>query len=360
MIGLIEQCPAQIPLQRACDALSFNRSTVYARRRRIASGEKPRRSRRDTPQPRALSTQERTLVIDTLNSEEFQDQPPREVYFKLLERGICLCSPSTMYRLLRQVGQTGERRQQRKAQHHAVPRLKATGPNQVWTWDNAKLATTTPGEYLTLYTVLDLYSRYVLAWMISRKENSALAVQLMEEAAARYRIKPGQLTLHQDRGSPMIAHRFIDQMYALDIILSHSRPRVSNDNAFSESQFKTLKYQPDYPGRFRDAAHARAWAESYFDWYNFSHHHSGLAGFTPAQVFTGDYRDLAEQRQRVLDDYQRGNPERFVGGRPTVKLPAQAVYINQVTEEEVAAGATTAVNFPTLNRVKAKSELILN
>ncbi|MGB5467365.1 MAG: integrase core domain-containing protein, partial [Sedimenticolaceae bacterium] len=192
------------------------------------------------------------------------------------------------------------------------------------------------------------------------KENSALAVQLMEESVARYRIKPGQLTIHQDRGAPMIAHRFIDQMYELDIILSHSRPRVSNDNAFSESQFKTLKYQPDYPGRFRDAAQARAWAESYFDWYNFSHHHSGLAGFTPAQVFTGDYRDLAAQRQRVLDGYHRANPERFVRGRPAVKLPSQAVYINQVTEEEVAAGATTAVNFPTLNRVKEKNELTLH
>lgn len=360
MIGLVEHCPPQIPLQRACDALSLNRSTVYARRHQSAEDKTSRRSRRDAPQPRALSAEERRSVTDTLNSEEFQDQPPRAVYFKLLERGTCLCSPSTMYRLLRKAGQIGERRPQREAQHHAVPRLKATAPNQVWTWDNAKLATTTPGEYLTLYTVLDLYSRYVLAWMISRKENSALAVQLMEESVARYRIKPGQLTIHQDRGAPMIAHRFIDQMYELDIILSHSRPRVSNDNAFSESQFKTLKYQPDYPGRFRDAAQARAWAESYFDWYNFSHHHSGLAGFTPAQVFTGDYRDLAAQRQRVLDGYHRANPERFVSGRPAVKLPSQAVYINQVTEEEVAAGATTAVNFPTLNRVKEKNELTLH
>lgn len=360
MIGLVEQCPAHIPLQRACDALSLNRSTVYARRQREAADEPPRRSRQDSPQPRALSAEERQQVIDTLNSEEFQDQPPRAVYFKLLERGVCLCSPSTMYRLLRKAGQTGERRPQREAQHHSVPRLMATGPNEVWTWDNAKLATTTPSEYLTLYTVIDLFSRYVLAWMISRKENSALAVQLMEEAVARYRIQPGQLTIHQDRGAPMIAHRFIDQMHELDIILSHSRPRVSNDNAFSESQFKTLKYQPDYPGRFRDAAHARAWAESYFDWYNFSHHHSGLAGFTPAQVFTGEYRDLAEHRQDVLDDYHRANPERFVKGRPTVKLPAQAVYINPVTDEEVAAGATTAVNFPTLNRAKEKSELILD
>ena len=158
----------------------------------------------------------------------------------------------------------------------------------------------------------------------------------------------------------MIAHRFIDQMYELDIILSHSRARVSNDTAFSESQFKTLTYQPDYPGRFRDAARARAWAESYFDWYNVSHHHSGLAGFTPPQVFTGEYRGLAQQRQGVLDEYHRANPERFVSGRPTDRLPSQALYINQVTEEEIAAGATTAINFPTLTRVKEKYELTLD
>lgn len=225
--------------QRAYDVLLLNRSAVYARRQRNALNETSRRSRKDSPKPRALGAEESELVIDTLNSEEFQDQPPRAVYFKLLERGTCLCLPSTMYRLLPKAGQTGERRQQREAQHHAVPRLKATAPNQVWTWDNAKLATTTPGAYLTLYTVVDLYSCYVLAWMISRKENSALAVQLMEESVARYRIKPGQLTIHQDRGAPMIAHRFINQMVELDIILSHSRPRVSNDNAFSESRFKT-------------------------------------------------------------------------------------------------------------------------
>ena len=165
--------------------------------------------------------------------------------------------------------------------------------NEVWTWDCSKLPTRARSVYLTLYVVLDLFSRFVLAWMVSGKENSALAQQLMAEATARYRIAPGQLTIHQDRGAPMTAHRYIDVLSEMDVVLSHSRPRVSNDNAFSEAQFKTQKYQPDYPGRFDHAAHARSWCGTYFDWYNFEHHHSGLAGYTPEQVFTGRHREVA-------------------------------------------------------------------
>ncbi|MEK6748892.1 MAG: integrase core domain-containing protein [Pseudomonadota bacterium] len=152
---------------------------------------------------------------------------------------------------------------------------------------SARCTATRSGEYLSLYVVLDLYSRFVVAWVVSRKENSALARQLMQEAMARYAIAKGQLTVHQDRGSPMIARGYLDLMSELGATCSHNRPRVSNDNAFSESQFKTLKYQPDYPDRFADIAEARTWCEAYFDWYNFQHAHSGLAGFTPEQVFTG-------------------------------------------------------------------------
>jgi putative transposase len=218
-----------------------------------------------------------------LHSEEFRDQPPAEVYHRLLERGTHLCSLSTMHRILREDDENGDRRDQRAAKHHAVPRLLAEAPNAVWTWDCSKLATRARGVYLTLYVVLDLFSRFVLAWMVSRKENSALARQLMNEAAIRYRIGSGQLTVHQDRGAPMIAHRYIDQMTELGIVLSHSRPRVSNDNAFREAQFKTQKHQPDCPGQFANTTHARAWCSEYFDWYNFTHHHSALAGFTPEQ-----------------------------------------------------------------------------
>ena len=253
-----------------------------------------------------------------------------------------------MHRLLRQHGENGERRAQRPAQHHAVPRLLAFAPNEVWSWDITKLPLVRRGIYLSLYVVLDLFSRFVVAWMISKKENSALSEQLMNEAVTRYGIAPGQLTLHQDRGSPMIAHGYLESMMALDVTCSHSRPRVSNDNPFSESQFKTQKYQPDYPGRFDSQAHARDWCEDYFRWYNFEHHHSGLSGFTPEQVFTGRYPAIAEQKQRVLDARYEQTPERFVKGRPRVTLPPTCVAINPILAEQGGEVMADHVNFPTL------------
>jgi putative transposase len=351
MNTLVQERSENIPLASACKALAIHRSSFYARGRRAAESSPSRRSRKDVHQPRALTAAERQSVLAVLHSEEFRDQPPVEVYHRLLERGIYRCSVSTMHRILREGEENGDRRDQRAAKHHAVPRLLAEAPNEVWTWDCSKLATRARGAYLTLYVVLDLFSRFVLAWMVSRKENSALARQLMSEAALRYRIDPGQLTIHQDRGAPMIAHRYIDQMVDLGIVLSHSRPRVSNDNAFSEAQFKTQKYQPDYPGQFDNAAHGRVWCGEYFDWYNFTHHHSGLAGFTPEQVFTGRYRQVAAEKQRALDERYAQTPERFTAGRPTVPLPPPRVVINPISPADLEAGAIDTVNFPTLSRV---------
>lgn len=349
MNAVLEQRPERLPLAQACSALCLNRSTVYAHRKRSTNDEPPKRSRKHAVQPRALSTQERTNVIEVLHSEPYHDQPPAEVYQRLLEQDQYLCSVSTMHRILRGLSESGDRRDQRPAQHHAIPRLLAQAPNEVWTWDISKLPLVCRGVYLSLYVVLDLFSRFVVAWMVSLKENSALSKQLMEEAIARYGIKPNQLTLHQDRGSPMIAHGYLDQMRELDVTCSHSRPRVSNDNPFSESQFKTQKYQPDYPGRFNDAGHGRCWCEEYFDWYNFEHHHSGLAGFTPEQVFTGRYLQIAELKQRVLDERYALNPERFVMGRPTVEMPAKNVAINPITETDSEGAKNDCVNFPTLS-----------
>ena len=286
-------------------------------------------------------------MLETLHSEEYCDQPPAEVYQRLLESAQYLCSVSTMHRLLRRSGEIGERRAQRPAQHHVEPRLLARRPNEVWTWDITKLPLITRGVYLSLYVVLDLFSRFVVAWMVSRKENSALAQQLMDEAIARYRIEPNTLTVHQDRGSPMIAHGYLDLMSSLEVTCSHSRPRVSNDNAFSESQFKTQKYQPDYPGRFDNPAHARHWSEDYFDWYNYDHHHSGLAGFTPEQVFTGRYRKVAQEKQRALDTIYAQYPERFVKGRPRVPMLPTSVAINRATPDDDGV-INERVNFPTL------------
>ena len=224
MITVLHDRLISLPLIRACEALCLNRSTIYAHQRRAANEEPPKRCRKNSAQPKALTTQERDVVIDTLNNEQFADQPPKEVYQRLLENGQYLCSVSTMYRLQRARGESGERRQQRAAQHHAIPRLRATSPNEVWTWDITKLPLIRRrGVYLSLYVVLDLFSRYIVSWMLSHKENSALARQLIDESAERYQIAPGQLTLHQDRGSPMTAHGYLDQMLELDITCSHSR-----------------------------------------------------------------------------------------------------------------------------------------
>jgi len=341
--------PDKLPLAQACRVLGLNRSTVYAHQKRAANDEPPQRSRQQSVQPRALSDQERAAVVETLHSEPYHDQPPAEVYQRLLEQDQYLCSVSTMHRILRGMGENGDRRLQRPAQHHAVPRLLASAPHDVWTWDITKLPLLRRGIYLSLYVVLDLFSRFAVAWMVSLKENSALSKQLMDEATARYGIAPGQLTLHQDRGSPMTAHGHLDFMSELDVTCSHSRPRVSNDNPFSESQFKTQKYQPDYPGRFTDILHARQWCEAYFDWYNFEHHHSGLAGFTPEQVFTGRYREVAVQKQCVLDERYERHPERFVRGRPVVPMPPETVAINPIAKSGEDLVLDDRVNFPTLS-----------
>ncbi len=250
--------PESISQRTACEVLNINRHTFRNRIKRFSFCgpiQPVSRSRKNSRQPRALSQKEKLTVLSVMNNDEFCNQPPLQIYHELLQRGEYLCSVSTMHRLLRNYGQQGERRPQRPAQSHAVPRLHAQAPNEVWSWDITKLATVKRGEYLSLYVVMDLFSRFIVAWMLSRKENSALSGQLIQQAYENYHIDPEQLTLHQDRGSPMTAHCmtahcYLDLLSELAITASHSRPRVSNDNAMSEAQFKTLKYQPDYPRRF--------------------------------------------------------------------------------------------------------------
>ena len=345
----LQKLPVGLSRTKACQVLGINRSTLY---RRTHSDQPKKDVCSRSPQPRALSSNEREHLWSTMNLDEFEDQPPYEIYHTLLSRGIHLASMSTMHRLLREKAAHGERRVQRAAQSHAVPRLQAERPNEVFTWDITKLRTIAPNVYLSLYVVLDLYSRFVVAWMVSMKENSALAVQLLQEAATRYGLEHNSLTVHQDRGTPMTSHRYIDMMSDLGIALSHSRPRVSNDNPMSESQFKTMKYQPDYPGRFDSTAHARQWCEQYFDWYNFSHHHAGLNGYTPEQVYTGQFEEIWAQRQQSLQEYYGRHPERFVNGPPKAARPPTIVTINPAPiDDNPAASVVTQVNFPTLKAV---------
>ena len=313
--------PADVPKAQACRALDVPRHWCYPDRRQ--------RDRATAPagKGRGLAEAEQQHILDALHCERFLDAAPRQVYATLLSEGTLMGSISTMYRLLRQRTQTRERRNQRPAQHHAKPQLEATGPDQVYTWDITKLPTTARGVYLCLYVILDLFSRYPVGWMVSRKENAGLACHLFREVLSRRAIEPNQLIVHQDRGSPMIAHSFGDLLSDLGVERSFSRPRVSNDNPFSESQFKTTKYWPNYPGRFRDDDHARQWCSEFFPAYS-RRPHEGLALFTPEDLYTGQFEALWHVRQATMDRHYAAHPERYVKGAPQVARPPAVVSIN--------------------------------
>jgi len=326
---------------RACAAIGLSRATAYRHLR-------PPAPNRDRPEARRshrrIPDSDRAEILAVLDSERFRDQPPREVYASLLSEGEYLCSWPTMYRILRERAPVHERRNQRKPTHFAVPRLVAMAPNEVWSWDISKLATHQRASFLNLYVILDLFSRYVVAWMVAARENSALAKLLLSEAVGRYNVEPGQLIVHQDRGAPMTSHGFQDLLAELGVDRSYSRPRVSNDNPYSESHFRTAKYQPDYPGRFVDIAHARRWCDEFFAWYNAHHHHTGLALFTPHHVFFGEVEEVAKARQSALTHAYTANPERFVAGPPRVKLPPDRVCINPDDREQLTAKRVLETN----------------
>lgn len=320
-----------VPISRACQAIGVSRATLY---RATTGRHSPPPLREQAPSPRRLSDVEREAVLSTLHSAEFVDQPPHEVYATLLSRGIYLASIRTMYRLLSTLGETKERRNQRRALVHTKPSLTATAPNQVWTWDITRLATTAVGVFLHAYVIIDLFSRYVVGWMVAANESKYLAAQLFAETIARHGVEPG-LTVHADRGSAMKSDTLAQLLASLGVQRSFSRPHVSDDNAFSEAQFKTLKYQPDYPGRFENVMHARAWLQTFFGWHNDEHHHSSLALFTPADVFFGRVEQVRVVRQTALDAIYCAHPERFPQGAPKVALPPKEVSINPITSSAV-------------------------
>lgn len=342
-MALVESRDVTIPVDAACDALGVSRASLYRARR--PSPPPTVRSPRP-PNPRRLDDAERKLVLDTFHLPEFADQPPTEVYAALLGRGIYLASIRTMYRLLAAAGETKERRNQRLPHVHVKPSLKATAPNQVWTWDITKLATQQKGVFLMAYVIIDLFSRYVVGWMLATKECKHLAAQLFAETIARHGVEPG-LKVHSDRGSAMKSDTVAQLLASLGASRSFSRPHVSDDNAHSESQFKTMKYQPDYPGRFFGELHARAWLQDFFGWHNDAHHHSGLALFTPADVFFGRVEAVRAVRQLALDDAFQAHPERFPNGPPRVPMPPIEVCINPLTTEAITVvAAAVLVNSP--------------
>ena len=324
-----------VPISRACDALSVSRASLYRR----TAPPRPRSCMPRPPNHRRIPDDERQRIVDVLHSDEFIDQPPHEVYAALLGMGIYLASVRTMYRILAERGENRERRTQRAASPIAVPRVAATAPNQVWTWDITKLATTTKGHFLSLYVILDLFSRYVVGWMVADSESKQLAAQLFQETLQRHGIEPGQTLVHADRGSPMRSEDLAQVLAMLGVARSFSRPRVSNDNPFSEAQFKTLKYQPDFPLRFTGLLDARGWLQPFFSWYNDDHHHSGLALYTPADVFHGRVEQVAACRQQALNAAYAANPERFVHGPPRAARPPAVVAINPIDPAPKPAGA---------------------
>jgi len=324
MMTTVEQLAPTLGVSAACDVLSVSRSSVYRARQPqapVAPGRVPE-------SVRALSSTERDQVRDTLNSERFADQSPREVYATLLDEGTYLCSPSTMYRVLAEHAEVRERRNQLQHPVYTKPELLATQPNQVWSWDITKLLGPTKWTYYYLYVMLDIFSRYVVGWLLAERETSALAELLIREACAKQQIQAAQLTIHADRGGPMIAKPVALLMSDLGVTKSHSRPHVSNDNPFSEAQFKTLKYRPDYPERFGSLPDARTWAQAFFPWYNDEHHHSGLGYMTPKAIHYGEAMQLWVKRQAALELACAAHPERFVKGAPVPPALPTTVWIN--------------------------------
>lgn len=280
--------------------------------------------------PRTLSPAERQAILDALHSERFMDLSTREVYATLLDEGVYLGSVSTLYRVLRSQGEVRERR--RIATHPArvKPELVAHGPNQVWSWDITKLHGPEKWTYYHLYVILDVYSRYVVGWLVATRESAELARKLIDHAVRSQGVQPGALTLHADRGSSMMSKPVAFLLADLGVTKSHSRPHTSNDNPYSEAQFKTLKYHPDFPDRFESLEQARSFLRDFFEWYNMAHRHVGLALMTPDTVH---YRKtdvvVARRRTVILTAAYEAHPERFVQRRPQPARPAQAAYINQ-------------------------------
>jgi putative transposase len=317
---------------RACRAVGQPRSGWYRRHRQ--SPPPPRSPRpAPAPQPRALSAAERAQGLDVLHAERFWDAAPATVYATLLDEGSYLCSPSTMYRLLRQAGETGDRRRHATHPPRVKPELLASGPNQCWSWDITKLAGPAKWTWFYLYVILDIYSRYVVGWMVAAREAALLAERLLADTITAQQVKAGTFTVHADRGSSMTSKPVAMLLADLGITRSHSRPHVSNDNPYSESQFKTLKHHPTFPERFGSLQEARAFCQRFFGWYNVEHRHSGIALLTPADVHLGRAEQITLARGAVLEAAYAAHPERFVRKPPVPPALPDMVWINKPLDQ---------------------------
>jgi putative transposase len=322
VIATVTQIGPQLGIAPTCAALGLPRATYYRRRR--PQRALPARAR----SPRALSAGEQGTVLDVLHEPRLVDQAPAEVYATLLDEGHYHCSERTMYRLLAERVEVRERRDQLRHPTYAAPELLACRPNELWSWDITKLLGPTTWTYFYLYVMLDVFSRYVVGWMVAHRESATLAERFIHETCARQGIGRRQLTIHADRGPAMTSKPVAFLLADLGITKTHSRPHVSNDNPFSEAQFKTLKYRPVFPDRFGAIQDARAHCHVFFPWYNFEHHHSSLALLTPSDVHHGLAEQRVAARAAVLATAYGTHPERFPGGLPQPPACPTEVWIN--------------------------------
>jgi putative transposase len=341
--AVVELTPL-VGAKAACQAVGRSRASHYRAHPAgpVLHGPAPAPAPRRR-QPRALTEAEQAAVLDVLHSERFVDTAPEAVYATLLDEGTYLCSVPTMYRLLRARGETnGGQDRRRHATHpaHVKPELVATEPNRVWSWDITKLRGPAKWTYYYLYVILDIYSRYVVGWMVASRESSILAERLFAETIRKQGIRRDQLTIHADRGSSMMSKPVAFLLADLGVTKSHSRPHVSNDNPYSESQYRTLKYRPDFPDRFTSIEESRVFCGRFFPWYNHDHHHSGIGLHTPADVHYGRADAVRAARADVLDLAYKANPERFVRKPPEPPQLPTAAWINKPPDTEDADNTT--------------------
>jgi putative transposase len=321
--------------KQACSLLGASRATLYRRRRPSPCGPP---ASRPAP-PNKLTEQERQRVLTVLRSAEYCDLAPAQVWARLLDDGVYLCSISTMYRLLAVAGENRERRRQRTHPAKKKPELIARRPNEVWSWDITKLQGPARGVYYELFVIIDIFSRYVVGWMVSPAETGELAEAFIADTLARHGIDRGQLCLHADRGTSMTSKPVAQLLVDLGVARSHSRPHVSNDNPYSEANFKTLKYCPAFPGRFGSIEDARAFCAAFFDHYNHVHRHAGIGLHTPASVHYGTADEIRAQRAVTLDAAYTANPTRFAHRRPTPPQLPTVAWINEPTPEALIKSA---------------------
>jgi putative transposase len=326
----IAELASLVGIRGACAALGRSRATYYRRHR-----QRPLQSRQlrgPKPQPRALSQTERAEVLGLLHQERFVDQAPATIYATLFDEGRYVCSVPTMYRVLRAADEVHERRRQARHPATVKPELVATAPNSVWSWDITKLLGPEKWTYFHLYVIIDIYSRYVPGWLLARRESAELAEHFLAETIRKHHVDPDQLTLHADRGTSMASKTVALLLADLGVTKSHSRPHCSNDNPYSEAQFKTLKYRPEFPDRFGSIEDGRDFCRRFFSWYNHDHRHSGIGFHTPATVHFGRAESIHLDRARVLEAAYAAHPERFVRQPPVPPQLPGIVWINKPTE----------------------------